>query len=83
MDGVIYVVNDISASAVGSGSLFVTSSTSPLKLPFIMPLEYFSDESFISALPEPNNTDYVIFYSSIVDGQLWCPVRSDLFHFVR
>ncbi|KAF9041841.1 hypothetical protein BDZ89DRAFT_1060207 [Hymenopellis radicata] len=38
-----------------------------------MPLEYISDESFVRALPDPSNTDYVIFYSSVVDGQLWCP----------
>ncbi|KAG7452243.1 uncharacterized protein BT62DRAFT_1071407 [Guyanagaster necrorhizus] len=39
-----------------------------------MPL-YIADESFTASTPQPVEIkhDYLIFYSSIVDGQLWCP----------
>ncbi|KAK0233799.1 hypothetical protein IW262DRAFT_111242 [Armillaria fumosa] len=39
-----------------------------------MPL-HIADETFTGSTPKPEEIkhEYLIFYSSIVDGQLWCP----------
>ncbi|KAK0455883.1 hypothetical protein EV421DRAFT_7556 [Armillaria borealis] len=39
-----------------------------------MPL-HIADKTFTGSTPKPEEIkhDYLIFYSSIVDGQLWCP----------